>query len=128
MGYSIGEIGSRLGIATSAIRYYEKAGLIPRAGRRSGRRVYDHDELDIIAFVARARSAGLAIRDIRRLASLFRTVEPGGDQCVDARAFASEKIAELDRQIADAQALRRQLVEATDADCGQGDRCAVISR
>ncbi len=38
---SIGEVAGRAGLATSAIRYYEREGLLPRAGRRSGQRVYD---------------------------------------------------------------------------------------
>jgi DNA-binding transcriptional MerR regulator len=35
----IGEVAKRSGVAASALRYYERAGLIPRADRQGGRRV-----------------------------------------------------------------------------------------
>ena len=35
---SIGEVARKMGLRSSAIRYYEKLGLIPKAARLSGRR------------------------------------------------------------------------------------------
>jgi MerR-like DNA binding protein len=40
-GMSIGEVARRMGLRPSAIRYYERPGLIAKAPRVSGRRQYD---------------------------------------------------------------------------------------
>ena len=46
MGMSIGELADRAGLTASTIRYYEDLGLLPRAARASGRRVFDDRMLD----------------------------------------------------------------------------------
>ena len=38
---TIGEVAGRAGIKASAIRFYEKAGLLPKPNRTSGQRRYD---------------------------------------------------------------------------------------
>ncbi len=43
---SIGEIAGRAGIRPSAIRYYERVGLLPKPPRARGRRRYDETILD----------------------------------------------------------------------------------
>ena len=43
MALRIGEVARRAGIATSAIRYYEKEGLIPIADRRGNARPQSRD-------------------------------------------------------------------------------------
>ena len=40
MALRIGEVAERAGIATSAIRYYEREGLIPKADRKGNARVF----------------------------------------------------------------------------------------
>lgn len=127
MGLSIGDLAARAGVAPSAIRYYERAGLLSEPGRRSGRRTYDADALREVGFVTRARSAGFSVQEIRQLADLVRG-EGGADAyCDDAKSFAREKIIQLDRQIAEAQALREQLADALEEDCSGLDHCAVLS-
>ena len=61
---TIGEIAQRSGIATSAIRYYERIGLI-RAERTLGnQRRYRRDVLRRIAFVRIAQRVGLSLDEI----------------------------------------------------------------
>jgi MerR family transcriptional regulator, redox-sensitive transcriptional activator SoxR len=61
---TIGEIAQRSGIATSAIRYYERIGLI-RAERTMGnQRRYRRDVLRRIAFVRIAQRVGLTLDEI----------------------------------------------------------------
>ncbi len=127
MGLSIGQIAGLAGVNASAIRYYEQAGLIRPPARSSGRRVYDKSALAEITFVVRARSAGLGIDEIRRLTGLLGTIDPHGTECAEARSFAQEKIAQLDHQIAQAQALRSQLADAAQIDCTGQDRCLAVS-
>ena len=43
-GMSIGEVARRAGLRPSAIRYYEKLGLLAKAPRMGGRRHYDDEQ------------------------------------------------------------------------------------
>ena len=61
----IGQVAERVGIATSAIRYYEAEGLLPRAERRSGRRVYDESVIERLAIIHLAKGAGFTVADTR---------------------------------------------------------------
>ena len=58
---SIGQVAERAGIASSAIRYYESEGLLPRAGRRNGRRIYDEGIIDRITLIELAKRAGFRV-------------------------------------------------------------------
>lgn len=61
-GMSIGEVARRTGVRTSALRYYERVGVLPRPGRTNGRRRYDGDVLrevlDRLAVVRVAACSG----------------------------------------------------------------------
>jgi DNA-binding transcriptional MerR regulator len=128
MPLSIGDLAQAGGVTPSAIRYYEQAGLIPAPGRKSGRRAYDTDALDQLEMIGRARSAGFAIREIRELTDLMRGDALPDDYCEDAKALARLKIAELDKQIAQARTLRAELEEALKADCSGQQKCTVLGR
>ncbi len=45
-GLSIGEVSHLSGVSTSALRYYERIGLVPPPPRVAGRRDYDASVLD----------------------------------------------------------------------------------
>lgn len=49
----------RLGMRTSALRYYEQRGLVRPAGRARGQRVYGRPELRRLAFVQIAQRLGI---------------------------------------------------------------------
>ena len=56
MPYSIGEIAKQGGVAASAIRYYEKLGMIPKAERQGGKRRFS----DAASWSSRARYAAMS--------------------------------------------------------------------
>src|SRR5690349_11986056 len=70
---SIGEVARRSGLRTSAIRYYEEAGLLPDPPRANGRRQYDAGVLPRLALIAAAQGMGFTIAEIR---TLFHGFEP----------------------------------------------------
>ena len=92
---SIGEVARRAGISTSAIRYYEGEGLLPRPRRRSGRRVYGPEVMVRLRLVELAKQAGFTIPEIRRLLGGFARGTPPGQRW---RALADRKLAELDER------------------------------
>jgi MerR family redox-sensitive transcriptional activator SoxR len=67
----IGEFSRRAGIARSAIRYYEEQGLLPRAARVSGRRIFDDRSLANLMVVRLAGQAGFTLKEIRQLVTEF---------------------------------------------------------
>ncbi|MCW2815624.1 MAG: MerR family transcriptional regulator [Nocardioides sp.] len=73
-GLAIAEAAARLGLTPDTLRYYEKDGLLLRPVERaaSGHRRYGPHDLRWIELVARLRSTGMAIRDVRRYADLVR--------------------------------------------------------
>ena len=65
MELTIGEVAERAGVATSALRFYEKEGLVEASRTDGGQRRYHRDVLRRIAFVRAAQRVGLTLDEIR---------------------------------------------------------------
>ncbi|MFC4945423.1 MerR family transcriptional regulator [Pseudonocardia sp. GCM10023141] len=101
----IGEAARRVGLAPSAIRFYESEGLLAELPRDGGRRRYGSEELRRLAFVAVGRSLGLGLAAIR--AALHP--EPG-----DWPRIVDEQVTLLDARIAEAEHTRALLLASRD--------------
>lgn len=67
----IGELARRSGLSVHTIRYYERIGLLPYAGRdRARRRDYDDSIFTWIEFLGRLKTTGMPIREMLRYAAL----------------------------------------------------------
>jgi len=64
---TIGEIAKQAGLNASAIRFYEKAGLLPKATRSGGQRRYDDSILPRLALLEWAKGCGFTLDEIREL-------------------------------------------------------------
>ena len=64
---TIGEVAKQIGLPASAIRFYEKAGLLPRAARSGGQRRYDENILPRLALLDWAKGCGFSLKEIREL-------------------------------------------------------------
>ncbi len=117
----IGEVARQAGIATSAVRYYESEGLIPRAARRSGRRVYDESILLRLTLIDLAKNAGFRVAEIKRLLSGFARRTPPGERW---RSLAAAKLEELEQRIAEAERMKRLLRVVMRCDCPSFDDCS----
>jgi DNA-binding transcriptional MerR regulator len=60
----IGDVAAEFGLATSALRYYERRGLLTSTTRSGGRRVYDTGAIRRIAFIRLGQQAGLSLDEI----------------------------------------------------------------
>ena len=104
-----GEVAAAAGVNVQTLRYYERRGLLPEPARRaSGYRVYDRDAVRTVRFIKRAQELGFGLSEAE---SLLALAAGGPEGCDAARALADEKIAELDRRIADLQAMRDSLAQ-----------------
>lgn len=67
---TIGEMARKTGLTESALRYYEKKGLICVPRDKGGRRDYDERDAEWVGFICRLKETGMLLRDIRRYAEL----------------------------------------------------------
>ena len=122
-GMAIGEVARRAGINASAIRYYEKAGLLAEPERANGRRRYGPEVLDLLAMIRVAQRAGFTIAETRTLTSQFSAEDPPSERW---RALAREKLTEVEALMERAQAMRQLLERGLRCEClGVGD-CALF--
>jgi len=98
----IGEAASKLGMNTSALRYYEERGLI-NPGRQAGRRVYTQEDLRRLAFIQITHRLGLG------LATAAAVLDEPSD---DWRELARAQVKELDELISQAKGAQRFLAHA----------------
>ena len=88
---TIGEVARRAGIATSAVRYYERQGLLAPDDRRSGQRRYREGTLRRLVFIGMLQDAGLSLEDI---AGVLRAERVG-----EWKAIASARLDDLESEI-----------------------------
>jgi MerR family redox-sensitive transcriptional activator SoxR len=62
---TIGEVSQRSGLAPSALRFYEDAGLITSGRTAGNQRRYDRSVLRRVAFIRAAQQVGLSLDDVR---------------------------------------------------------------
>jgi DNA-binding transcriptional MerR regulator len=110
----IGQVAKRAGIAASAIRYYEAEGLLPRAERRNGRRVYDGSVVARLAVIRLAKGAGFSVAEVKKLLGGFARRTPPGERW---RTLGERKLAQLDERIAEAERMKRLLRAVMRCEC-----------
>ena len=72
MTYSIGEISQRLDIAPSALRYYEKEGLLPFVERSdSGIRQFTDIDLEWLIIIDSLKKTGMPLKEIKEFVKMF---------------------------------------------------------
>jgi DNA-binding transcriptional MerR regulator len=103
---TIGELACRSGVATSALRYWERLGLIPAPARISGQRRYPASAAGRVGVILLLRDAGFTLAEQRAFIEAH-TIAPG-----DWQRLARRKVAELDEQIAKAQTAREAIDHA----------------
>ncbi len=121
----IGELARSTGTKVETIRFYEKIGLLPAPERTEGNyRDYSQPHLARLSFVRRARDLGFTLDQIRALLTL---ADDRDQSCGAVDIVARDHLSQIDRKIADLQALRRELDEII-SQCGQGaiSECRII--
>ena len=115
----IGELAERAEVSASAVRYYEKVGLLPAPRRVNGRREYADDALARLAIVLHARHLGFSIAETGRLVSLFPPSTPSARW----KTLAAAKLVEIDANIERAEVMRLTLRLISNCRCDSWDEC-----
>ncbi|MEV1286653.1 redox-sensitive transcriptional activator SoxR [Micromonospora sp. NPDC049679] len=122
---TIGDLAARSGVAPSALRYYERLGLI-RAGRTTGnQRRYERSELRRVSFIRIAQQVGVSLEEIREaLDSLPESRTPSkGDWAQLSARWRSR----LDEKIGLLTRLRDDLTGCIGCGCLSLQRCSLYN-
>ena len=120
---TVSDVAHRSGFAPSAIRFYEKQGLIAASRTSGGQRRFERSMLRRLAFIRAARNVGLSLDEI---AAALQTL-PGNrtPTRADWSRLSKQWRARLDDQIAGLIALRDSLDSCIGCGCLSLKRCAI---
>jgi DNA-binding transcriptional MerR regulator len=121
---SIGEVAEIAGVSVSAIRFYERRGLLPEPDRVGGQRRYTASAVKRLGIVASAKRAGFSLEEI---GALLASTDAGAPAHEQLRALATRRLPEVDALIDHAQAMRAWLTAATSCRCETLDACALFA-
>lgn len=106
---NIGEAAKASGVSSKMIRHYEAIGLISAARRtEAGYRLYGQRDVQVLQFIHRARALGFSLEQIRELLALWQDKSRAS---ADVRALARSHIGQLERKIAEMEAMKRTLAK-----------------
>lgn len=99
MQYTVGQAAKKVGISASALRYYDKEGLLPFVRHASGgARIFGDEDIEWLRVISCLKKTGMPLRDIRE----FMHMALQGDETIEAR---------LALFIRQREAVRRQMAE-----------------
>ena len=108
----IGEFARKAGVSASAIRFYEKRGLLPPATRQAnGYRSYSADDLRVIRLIHQARSLGFSLNDVARF--MTRTPRERRDKS-RLLPLLADKLHRIDQHLTTVQQQRAALAAFID--------------
>ena len=115
----------RSGAATSALRFYERLGLIRSTRTAGNQRRYARTELRRVAFIVAARRLGVSLEDI---SAALATLPPDRvARAADWARLSSHWRADLDTRIAKLERLRDRLTSCIGCGCLSLQRCKLFN-
>lgn len=118
----ISEVARRTGIAASALRYYERRGLIRSVGPAGVRRQFAPAVLDQLALIALGQAAGLSLDEIQTM------LAPGGGGATIDRQLLARKAEEIDAMVLQLRAMSRGLRHAAVCPAPSHAECPTFKR
>jgi MerR family mercuric resistance operon transcriptional regulator len=101
------ELARLAGVSTDTLRHYERRGLVPRPPRSSnGYRQYPLETAERVRVVQRALAVGFSLDELARI---LGERDKGKAPCREVQALAQLKLADVERRIAELEALRIEL-------------------
>jgi MerR family redox-sensitive transcriptional activator SoxR len=123
---TIGEVADRSGLAASAVRFYEKAGLVHAERTPGNQRLFRRDVLRRLAFIRIAQKVGLSLEEIvEALNELPVDKAPNAKEWQRLSRGWRERI---DERIEILEALRGGLTSCIGCGCLSLRTCALANR
>ena len=122
---TIGQMASRSGVQTSALRYYESRGLISSDRTVGGQRRYVRETLRRIAVIRAAQIVGLTLEEIRRALNELPQARTPNRQ--DWERLSQMWRGSLDDRVAELEALRDRLSGCIGCGCLSLENCGLFN-
>jgi DNA-binding transcriptional MerR regulator len=126
---TIGKVAERAEVRPSAIRYYERQGMLrPSLRGSNGYRFYSGDAVNLLLFVKRAQSLGITLKEIKPLLNL---ASQGQRPCSHVKLLARNHLRQIEEKIRALQALRVELRTVLRRKAGRphgNEVCPIIQR
>jgi MerR family transcriptional regulator, redox-sensitive transcriptional activator SoxR len=120
---TVGELAGRSGFTPSAIRFYDKEGLISASRTAGGQRRFERNTLRRLAFIRAARNVGLSLDEVA--AALAKLPNNRTPTRADWAALSRQWRTRLTEQIEALAALRDNLQSCIGCGCLSLKRCAI---
>lgn len=123
---NISEVAKKTGLTSKTIRFYEEKGLVTAPNRAdNGYRFYAEKHIEELTLLRQARQVGFTLEECRDLVDLLRDKSR---HSADVKSRTLEKVAEIERQIEELQAMRLRLMSLAD-ECPGDDSadCPIIN-
>jgi MerR family redox-sensitive transcriptional activator SoxR len=122
---TIGDMAARSGVAPSALRYYEREGLIRSTRTGGNQRRYERHELRRVAFIRIAQQVGVSLEEIRE--ALAQLPENRTPTKADWARLSARWRRKLEERITLMERLRDQLTGCIGCGCLSLQRCKLIN-
>ena len=122
---TVADVSVRSGFAASALRYYEREGLISATRTSGNQRRYDRNVLRRLAFIRAARNVGLTLDEVR--AELAQLPADRPPTTADLHLISRDWRERLDEKIAAIEALRDRLDTCIGCGCLSLKACALYN-
>ena len=122
---TIGEVADRSGFPQSALRFYEREGLLRATRTSGGQRRYERSVLRRLAFIRAARTIGVGLDEVRE--GLDRLPEGRTPNKADWTRLSRAWRGRLDEQIQALVALRDGLESCIGCGCLSLQRCRLYN-
>jgi MerR family transcriptional regulator, redox-sensitive transcriptional activator SoxR len=116
----IGQVARAAGVKASAIRYYERLGVLPRPERANGQRRYPPDAHNRVLLIRFASEMGFTLGEIKTFLNGLQDAAPVGSRW---KKLAIRKIVEVEAGIARARRLKALLEHLLDCRCASLEVC-----
>lgn len=116
----IGELAVRARLNSSAIRYYERIGLLPIAQRQGNQRRYSAEALNRISLIRFASEMGFTLSEIKLFLSGIKEDAPVGPRW---KKLARRKLSEVQETIDRSRRLKSLLEHLLHCRCASLEIC-----
>jgi MerR family mercuric resistance operon transcriptional regulator len=108
--YTISQLASAVGVPTTTLRYYERAGLLEPEDRSGGNyRLYTDESLRRLKFIRAAQAIGFTLDDVK---ALLATKDGETPSCPDVQVLIQERLSNIEDRLKDLRHVQRVLKSA----------------